>query len=101
MQIVNNKTNYQFETIVEGEKAELQYRIRNNTLYYMHTWVPESIEGRGIASSLAKFGLEYARRKNYQIVIYCPFVVAYVKKHPEYLELLNTNYQTKEKLLRL
>ena len=97
MQIVNNKTNYQFETTVEDHKAVLQYRIKEETMFFMHTGVPKPIEGQGIASKLAKFGLDYAIENKMSIVIYCPFVVAYVQKHQEYLEFLNTKYQNKDR----
>jgi len=50
----------------------------------MHTFVPESLEGRGLASALAKFALEYAKGKNLQVIVYCPFVATYLKRHPEY-----------------
>ncbi|MTI39833.1 GNAT family N-acetyltransferase [Fulvivirga lutimaris] len=97
MQIVNNKTNGQFETIINGHKAELQYRIRENTIFYMHTGVPKELERQGVATALAKFGLDYARMKGYQIVVYCPFVVKYVKSHKEYLDLLNDKFQKPER----
>ena len=97
MQIVNNKTNGQFESIVNGHKAELQYRIRENTVFFMHTSVPKEIEGQGVASALAKFGLDYAVQNGHQIVVYCPFVVQYVKRHMEYLNILNHKYQKPER----
>ncbi len=88
-QIANNKTNGQFESIVNGHKATLRYRVKEVTLFYMHTLVPKEIEGRGISSDLTKFALNYARANNFKIVVYCPFVILYVKKHIEYLNLLN------------
>lgn len=56
-------------------------------MYFMHTWVPEKLSGQGIASSLAKAGLEYARQKGFEIVVLCPFVKAYLKKHQEFDDL--------------
>lgn len=97
MQILNNKINRHFETIINGRKAELQYRIRENTVFYMHTGVPKELEGQGIATALAKFGLDYARVNGYQIVVYCPFVVKFIKSHHEYLDLLNHKFQKPER----
>lgn len=47
-QRVNNKNNGQFESIVKGDKATLQYRVKEDTLFYMHSLVPKEIEGRGL-----------------------------------------------------
>lgn len=99
MIITHNQRNQQFETVIDGEKAELQYRIRENTIFYMHTWVPPVIEGKGVASALAKFGLDYALNNNFQIAIYCPFVVTYVKRHRDYLALLNTKFQKTDRFI--
>ena len=41
----------------------------------------------------ARFGLEYARKNGFKIAVYCPFVVLYIKRHREYLDLLNTKFQ--------
>lgn len=96
MQVLNNKTNQQFEVYLNDSKAELQYRIRENTIFFMHTLVPKEIEGQGVATELAKFGLEYAKNNGFKIVVYCPFVVKYVKEHRNYLVLLDDKYQSQE-----
>jgi predicted GNAT family acetyltransferase len=82
--VIINEHPQQFEIIVDGEKGYLVYRYHNNDLVLMHTFVPESLRGKGIAARLAKFALEFAKQKNIKVVVYCPFVAAYLKKHPEY-----------------
>ena len=57
----------------------------------MDTLVPEQYEGKGIAGALAKFALEYARSKNLKLIVYCPYVKMYMKRHPEYNDLLEEN----------
>ncbi|MBL0359139.1 MAG: N-acetyltransferase [Chitinophagaceae bacterium] len=59
----------------------------------MHTYVPETHEGKGIAGSMAKFVLEYAKNSNLKLIVYCPYVAAYLKRHPEYNELVDENYR--------
>ena len=61
MEIIHNKDEEQFEVRINDQLAELQYRIRNNTLFLLHTWVPESFEGKGIGSALANAALNYAK----------------------------------------
>ncbi|MGB6035244.1 MAG: GNAT family N-acetyltransferase [Cryomorphaceae bacterium] len=82
--ITHNTDNHQFETKVDGHKAELVYRLKENKIYLMHTWVPDEIGGRGIAAALALHALKYADSNDLEIVIYCPFVKAFVERHPDW-----------------
>ena len=89
IKIINNEKALHFETLLSnGEFAFIEYRWHQGNLVLMHTLVPEGFEGKGIAAALAKFVLEYAKEKQLQIVVYCPYVNAYLKKHPEYQVLV-------------
>ncbi len=82
--VINILENQQFQAKVNDELAYLEYRWLKKDLALMHTFVPESLEGKGLASALAKFALDYAKEKNLHIIVYCPFVGTYLKRHPEY-----------------
>lgn len=82
--VYNNEVNQQFEIQSDGEKAVLQYRFFQDQIWLMHTEVPEKLEGKGLASALAKFGLEWAKKNNKKVKVICPFVAIYLKRHPEY-----------------
>lgn len=92
MKITNNKAEHQFEVVLDGKKAELVYRLKKNTLFLLHTFVPEELRGNGVATALATDALEYAKSKSYRLAVLCPFVAAYVKKHPEWYALYDPNY---------
>ena len=91
--IINNEKEQQFQVMVDGQKAFLEYRLYKGDIALMHTDVPESLGGRGIATALAEFALNYAREKKLPVMVYCPFVSAYLKKHPEYLDVLDKKYR--------
>lgn len=97
MEIVNNIKNGQFEYKTETYLAYITYRMRKNTMFFMHTKVPDKLSGKGIASALALDALNYAKANNYKIAILCPFVSSYVKKHPEWYELYDEEYHSKSK----
>ena len=82
--VTNNKEQLQFEVHEDGETAVLQYRFHEGLIWLMHTEVPKKLEGRGIASLLAKYGLEWAKSNNMNVKVLCPFVAIYLKRHPEY-----------------
>jgi len=88
-EIINNEKNLHFElTVAGGEPAYIEYRWYKGDLVLMHTFVPATLEGKGVASSLAHFALAYAKEKKLHVVVYCPFVAQYLKRHPEYSFLI-------------
>ena len=82
------KTFHRFAVHIGEATALLAYKEEGDTLYLVHTEVPPSMEGKGIGGRLAKAGLEYARERGLKVVARCPFVTAYIERHPEYNELL-------------
>lgn len=90
--IKNNIKNGQFEYQHNDQLAYLTYRIRKNTMFFMHTKVPDELSGQGVASTLALTALNHAKDKGYLIAVMCPFVSRYVKKHPEWYELYDGEY---------
>jgi hypothetical protein len=66
----------------------LEYQQQEGRLVITHTGVPASLEGRGMGSSLARAGLDYARQKGLMVVPLCSFIAGYIRKHPEFQDLL-------------
>ena len=87
--VSNNEKQMQFEVHFEGELAFLVYRFYKNDVALMHTEVPDKISGKGIASVLAHHAFEWAKEHNKKVKVYCPFVAAYLKRHPQYEELVD------------
>jgi hypothetical protein len=50
--------------------------------------VPEELGGKGVGSKLVKGALDQVRSKGLKVIAQCPFVKAYIDKHPEYADLL-------------
>ena len=87
--IRNNEQQSQYETTVDGQVALAAYDLEEpNRIVFTHTEVPDAISGRGIAGEVVKYGLEDARKRGLTVVPQCSYVAAYIKRHPEYEELL-------------
>ena len=84
-----------FEVEAGEETGILQYSKDDSAITLVHTEVPPALEGRGIGGELAKAGLEYARQEGLQVVPRCGFVVSYIKRHPEYLDLVRPDYRAR------
>jgi predicted GNAT family acetyltransferase len=86
--VMNNEKQMQFQAKLEGEIAFLEYRMHDGTLVLMHTEVPEKLGGRGVGTALAEFAFQYARERHLPVKVYCPFVQAYLKRHPENMDMV-------------
>lgn len=90
--VVNNEDKLQFEVQLDGEYASIEYRYYKGDIAFMHTTVPEAFRGKGIAAAMAVAALNFAKKRHFKIMLYCPYVSKYVKEHPEYYTLVDTNY---------
>jgi predicted GNAT family acetyltransferase len=89
-EVVRNEAAHRFELREGDDLAVLEYRLRGaHALVLTHTGVPHRLEGRGVAASLARTALEYAREQQMRVVPLCSFVQAYLRRHPEYLDLVD------------
>lgn len=79
----DNRDASRFEVIKDGQLSLLAYKRRANDIVLIHTEVPEALRGHGIASVLARSALTMARAEGRPIVVLCPFVRAYLNRHPE------------------
>ncbi|HZG25703.1 MAG TPA: GNAT family N-acetyltransferase [Chitinophagaceae bacterium] len=91
--VTNNKKLLRFEVELGGEFAYIVYRWYKGDIAFMHTVVPGPMQGKGIATLMAREALEYARTENLKIMLYCPFVSKYVREHPEYDSLIDKSYR--------
>lgn len=79
---------HQFYARLNGGRAVLEYRRAPEKIYFVHTEVPATFQHHGIADALAHAGLEYARSQHLTVIALCPFVAAYIRRHPEYQSLM-------------
>jgi predicted GNAT family acetyltransferase len=86
--VAHNVPHTRFEIEAEGLLAVLEYVLRDNKMIFTHTGVPRPLEAQGIASRLARAGLEYAREKQYRVVPACEFMEVYIRRHREYQDLV-------------
>ena len=89
MDIIHDPDDLRFYAKVAGEEAELTYTYPEETvLDFDYAYLPPAARNQGGSDHLVKAGLEFARENNYQVIPSCPVVEAYVKRHPEYKDLI-------------
>nr|WP_244665624.1 GNAT family N-acetyltransferase [Xanthomonas phaseoli] len=79
-----------FNIDTDGHRAELAYRREGEIMIitHTHTQVPEAVSGRGIAAALVEDALTFARQHGLKVVAACSYADAYVRRHPQYHDLL-------------
>ena len=89
IEVHDNPAEGRFETSVDGTTAFAEYRLDGDRIAFTHTIVPPALEGRGVGSALVRAALDAARERGLKVVPRCSFVAAYMRRHPETLDLLD------------
>lgn len=88
-EVTNNEAAHRYEITLNGRLVGLaEYRPEGEALIFTHTEVAQEHEGEGLGSQLIQAALEDARERGLRVVPVCRFVAAYIKRHPEYSELV-------------
>lgn len=81
--VTHDQAARRFHADVDGGRAVAAYERRNGAMVLTHTTVPEAAEGKGVGSALARTALEYARSEGLRVEAECPFMAAWLKRHPQ------------------
>jgi predicted GNAT family acetyltransferase len=88
IELVNNEAIHNFELTVDGHRSFIDYKIKHNKIYLIHTEVPAELEGRGVAAAIVEKALTYIEQKALKLVPLCAYVQFFLKRHPEWNRLL-------------
>jgi predicted GNAT family acetyltransferase len=89
VEVIDNPTKGRYEAHVGNRLAGfVTYRTRPGVVVLVHTEVDDDFEGHGVGSRLASSVLESLRARDLQVDPICPFIVAYIKRHPEFADLV-------------
>jgi hypothetical protein len=92
LQVTHNQAEKRFEAALnEDDLALAAYRKDGSTYVFTHTEVPPAYEGLGIAGKVVKTALETVKAEGATMIPVCPYVKAYVKRHPEYEALIKSH----------
>ena len=86
--VTDNAAMNRYELITDGGTAFVLYRTAGTIRTFAHAEVPKAVEGHGVGSTLARGALELARTQGFKVIPQCPFIAAFVVKHPEFRDLV-------------
>jgi predicted GNAT family acetyltransferase len=88
--VVDNAAEDRFEALApDGTVVGVaEYSRQGDVVLMNHVEVLPAYEGQGIASRLTTAALDELRGQGVKIVPRCPYVLAFLPRHPEYADLV-------------
>ena len=91
----NNAAQHRYEIASDGVLAGFaEYNLvagregLADAVMFTHTEILSAFEGQGLGSKLARFALDDVKTQKKMAIPVCKFIAGYIRKHPEYLEMV-------------
>ncbi|MFL6090224.1 MAG: GNAT family N-acetyltransferase [Aeromicrobium sp.] len=90
VEVRHNADAERYEIFVDGQMAGLTEAqpLDGDVVLFPHTEIDSAFEGQGLASKLVAGALDDIRARGLRIEVTCPYILAWLPKHPEYADLL-------------
>jgi uncharacterized protein len=89
--VTDNPASSRYELHVGTELAGfVAYLLRQHdtVISLLHTEIEPAFQGAHLATHLARFSLDDARKRGLAVLPFCPYITSWIKKHPEYTDLV-------------
>lgn len=91
VQVVDAPERQRYEALVDGAVAGFaDYVMSGSVRVFTHTEVDPAYEGQGVGGALAKGALDDVRRQRTEVLPLCPFIKAWIGRHPDYADLVHS-----------
>ena len=94
--VTDHPTEHRYEITVAGRPAGYTAYLDRpggegggQRRVFLHTEIDPNYEGRGLGSALARAALADVRASGPRAVAVCPFIAAYLKRHPEEADIVD------------
>lgn len=88
-ELIDHTEARQYEFRIGNLVPRIEYiKSKNGEIYLTHTEVPAGLEGKGVGSALVAQALADIERRQLRLVPLCPFVAAYIQRHPEWKRIV-------------
>ena len=96
--LVKNEEKKRFEIEVDGHFAFIDYRELRHQIVLVHTEADPELAGTGAAAAVVEKTLNWIEQSPKKLLPYCPYVFAYIKKHPEWKRIVDEGFESYDKL---
>ena len=85
----DNPGESRYEHVLDEQMVgEIAYRLTPDHMVLIHTEVLPSLENKGLGARLVAGALDDIRARGLRVVPFCPFVRSYIRRHPDYADLV-------------
>jgi hypothetical protein len=96
--LVKNQDKNRFEIEIEDHFAFIDYNELGNDIELVHTETDTELKGKGAAGAVVEKTLYYLKDNNISLHPFCPYVFAYIKRHPEWKSIVSPKFNEYDKL---
>ncbi len=94
IEVVDVAERARFEITLDGQLAGFaDYRVVGDRVEVVHTEIDPAFEGQGLGSKLARAALDAVRARGLQVTPLCPYIAGWIKKHPDYADLVDAEHR--------
>ncbi len=91
--LVKNEKKKRFEIEVNGRYAFINYGDFGSQIALVHTEAEPELAGTGAAAAVVEKTLIYIENEGKKLLPFCPYVFAYIKKHPEWKRVVDSHFK--------
>lgn len=89
-EVRDDADNHQYVIELDGRPVgRAVYHLRGGRHFFVHTEIDDEYTGRGLGTTLVKSALDDVRGAGGSVVPLCPMFAAYIKRHPDYEDLVD------------
>ena len=89
IRLADNPAESRYEAHVDNRLAGVaEYERRPGRVVFVHTEVAREFAGLGLGQRLARFAIEDARARSERVIPRCPFIAAWLERHPEFADIV-------------
>lgn len=88
LNIKHDKDKKQFTLDINGELAKVDYILKNNKMYLVHSEVPYNLRGQGIGKVLVEKTFEQLTKEGYNAVAICSYIKAVASRSEKWKDII-------------
>ncbi len=92
LKLVKNEDKMRFEMQYNNHLGFIDYEVRDNGIALTHTELEPEIQGTGAGMALVEKTLTYLKEHGQKVLPYCSYVFAFIKRHPEWKEIVAEDF---------
>lgn len=96
--LVKSEDKKRFEIEIDGHYAFIDYKEPGDKIALIHTETDPELKGKGAAAAVVEKTLQYLDDNKIILLPFCPYVFAYIKKHPEWKRIVSPKFDGYDKL---